>query len=214
MSESNSELSSEELFKRHQTQTWADLQSASDEYDKAILALSGGGLTLSIGFIKDVVPLDKAIWLHSLLYSWVCFALALLAVVASYMLSVQAQKRNLDHLQRYYIDGNQAFLNARNSFNTWLGRCNVISGLLLFMAVMLTIVFAWKNISEGKFVSKDKTSAHANDGRPVISATPFKHDFDNGRQIVPATPVGTMPTVPTVPVPPAPAPKPIETDKK
>jgi hypothetical protein len=63
MSEANSEpspspdelLKREEFFKRHQAQTWADLQSSSDEYDKAILALFGGGADFVAGLHQGCV---------------------------------------------------------------------------------------------------------------------------------------------------------------
>ncbi len=41
------------------------------EYDKQLLTLSAGTLALSLSFIKDVVPLEDAIFLWALYFVWV-----------------------------------------------------------------------------------------------------------------------------------------------
>ena len=177
--------SPEELFKRHQAQTWADLQSSSDEYDKAVLALSGGGLGLSLAFIKDVVPLSHAISLAVLLCSWICFAVAMLLVVISYQLSRLAQTLHLEHLQRYYLAGKKEF--PSNKFNSWLSWCNAGSGFFLILAVILTIAFAWQNISARNFVADDK-KVPLLEGRTVMKVTPLP-EIEKGRQVMPVTPL-------------------------
>ena len=42
------------LYAEYRGRLEAQLQAAYDQFDKAILTLSGGALALSIGFIKDV----------------------------------------------------------------------------------------------------------------------------------------------------------------
>ena len=50
------------LYAEYRGRLEVRLQAAYDQFDKAILTLSGGALALSIGFIKDVVPLKQAAW--------------------------------------------------------------------------------------------------------------------------------------------------------
>jgi hypothetical protein len=53
-------------------------KSATDEFDKQVVYLSGGGLALTIGFVKDIVKLSATAFLPFLLLSWLLFAATLL----------------------------------------------------------------------------------------------------------------------------------------
>lgn len=63
-----------ELYDAHLEQTWQDMQSSTDDFDKNLLAVSSGALGLSVGFIKAIVHSPTAVW-HSVLYiSWMRLA--------------------------------------------------------------------------------------------------------------------------------------------
>jgi hypothetical protein len=62
-----------QFFNDHKRQVWSDMQAGSDEFDRGLLTLSSGALALSLAFIKDVVPLGRAIHLPVLFASWVSF---------------------------------------------------------------------------------------------------------------------------------------------
>jgi len=53
-------------------------KSAGEEFDKQVVYLSGGGLVLTIGFVKDIVKLSATAYLPFLLLSWILFAATLL----------------------------------------------------------------------------------------------------------------------------------------
>ena len=62
------------------------LHKSSESFDRTIFALSGGGLGLSMAFLKDIVkqpPVD----IHLLFTAWSCWVISLVAVMISYALS-------------------------------------------------------------------------------------------------------------------------------
>jgi hypothetical protein len=70
-------------------------QKAQEEFDKTIIALSGGGLGISFAFIDRFVK-DEPIAHPSLLYwSWSLWTASLLLVVLSYFCSIRALRRAL-----------------------------------------------------------------------------------------------------------------------
>jgi hypothetical protein len=54
----------EELYDQHRDKVWDDIKSGTESFDKNMLTFSSGALALSLAFIKDVVPLSKAIWIR------------------------------------------------------------------------------------------------------------------------------------------------------
>ncbi len=67
--------------------------SAQRDYDKWLITLSGGALGLSLTFLKEVVPLDKARFLWAAATSWGLFASALVVCVFGLYLSAVAFRR-------------------------------------------------------------------------------------------------------------------------
>lgn len=74
-------------------------QKAQDDYDKAVLTLSGGALGVTFGFLKDLVSPNPA-WKVLLLLAWISWALSISAV----MWSFYASRRNIENRIRH-LDG-------------------------------------------------------------------------------------------------------------
>ena len=128
----------------------SSLQSAYDQFDKAILTLSSGALGVSIAFIKDVVPLARASWKPLLVCSWVGFALAILSTVVSFLVSQKAFVRQISDAEDYFIGDETDALQRKNRHAMWVQRLNVTSVVLFMLAVGLTIIFISANILEGQ----------------------------------------------------------------
>lgn len=94
-----------EQFKRETLAALENRKSSEQEYDKQVVYLAGGGLVLTIGFVKDLLTLTKSAHLWALLTCWVLYALCLLTNLASHWLARQAfdsylREESAD-LQRY-----------------------------------------------------------------------------------------------------------------
>lgn len=76
-----------EILKQALAEINASLLSNSQMLDKAILSLSSAGLGVSLAFIKNVVPLDKATNLCLLYSSWGTFVGAIAGTLVSFLAS-------------------------------------------------------------------------------------------------------------------------------
>ena len=108
---------------------------AERQFDKQIVYLSGGALVFSIGFVKDIIGVNKlpvCKWL--LIASWVCFAVSLIVNLFSYLSSRKAIDKELLEEEK-----KSNLYNYLTKNLNWLS----ISGLLL--GLILLIVFATIN---------------------------------------------------------------------
>lgn len=177
-----------QLYNDHKKQAWEDIQSSTDSYDQSLLTLSSGVLALSIGFIKDIVPLQQATHLGLLYFSWVSFGLCILTTVLSFQFAIAAQREHLIFCWKFYVGRNDSYRDKRGKFSKWLGRCTIVAGSLFVLALACTITFAIGNVARFPKMSKD-TSIRLQEGRAPVSVTP-------------------------VPTPPQPAPKPAQSSPK
>jgi hypothetical protein len=77
-----------ELYKQSEVTAKENRKIAEQEYDKLVIYLAGGGLVLTIGFVKDILKITEATNIVLLLVCWICFAACLLANLLSHSLSV------------------------------------------------------------------------------------------------------------------------------
>jgi len=137
--------------------------SNSERYDNAILTLSTGILTLSLAFIKNVVPLDKSQCLFALKVSWFAFGASIVSTLVSFVLSQIAIKCQLEYAEKYYLDENNEYLNKKNRPALWTEFVNYASGVLFVVGIAATIFFVSLNLKGGN------TMAKTTDGAPIPS---------------------------------------------
>ncbi len=77
-------------------------QKAQDDYDKAVLSLSGGAFAVSLVFIEKVIGPGKIVHEWVLLAAWVCWCLSIAAVLWSFYVSRNALRKAIDQ-----FDSNQ-----------------------------------------------------------------------------------------------------------
>jgi len=136
----------QELYDAHLKQTWQDIQSSTDDYDRNLLTVSSAVLGLSVGFIKDIVHFPTAVW-HLVLYaSWVCLAACIVVNVLSFRLSVIALKKHLGYLYEYYIKKNDEYLTKKSAAEKALEWSTWTAGVCFFAGIICTVVFCIKNL--------------------------------------------------------------------
>ncbi len=104
------------------------------QFDRQIIYLSGGALVFSIGFVKDIIGNEEPVCKWMLILSWVCFSVALIINLFSYL----STKKAIDH----DILGKEKYSKL---FNTLTNILNWISILNLLTGLFLVILFAIKN---------------------------------------------------------------------
>lgn len=138
----------EELYDDFQATALEWIKSSTETFDNNLLTFSSGALGLSLAFIKDVVPIGKAIWLPLLYISWVAFSLCIFVTLASFRVSIRALETSLPYAQKYYLKGerdafNQHLKTRWSRAVTW---CTVGASTCFALGVVCTVLFAGSNI--------------------------------------------------------------------
>lgn len=117
----------------------------SEQFDKAILSLSSAGLALSISFSKFIVPIQQAEGVCLLRLSWFLFAVAICSTVISFITTGEAINLARDHIYRYYIEADQEYGDAKNSWGLASRYLNLISGFFFLAAIGTTVMYVTLN---------------------------------------------------------------------
>lgn len=116
------------------------------QHDKAILSLSTGALGLSIGFIKDIVPLKEALAIRLLILSWSLFGAAIIGTVVSYPIGQKAINVQLKYAEKYYIEKKNEYFKRRNPWSVAIMYIGMVSSVAFVIAVILTVIFVSLNL--------------------------------------------------------------------
>jgi hypothetical protein len=120
--------------------------SNSERYDNAILTLSTGILGISLAFIKDIVPLDKAEFLSLVIISWWLFGAAIVSTLVSFSVSQLAIKRQLEYAEKYYLEEQEDYINKKNHPALLTEYINYASGVLFVAGIIVTVIFVSVNV--------------------------------------------------------------------
>jgi hypothetical protein len=157
--------------------------SSSENFDKSVLTFSSAGLALSVGFLKDFVPIRQASAAWALYGSWTLFTLSTCMTMGSFLLSMWALRSVDRKAYRYYIECDDAAFDEKDPLNRLTVILNHASGISFVFAMVLTVAFISTNLER----------AHA-----MKAGTPTTPDLlQKGL---------TVPTMQKVPSAPAPAP--------
>jgi hypothetical protein len=177
-----------DLFKRQ--------LSNSENFDRSILSLSIGLLAVSVAFIKPAAPAAQHIAVLG--WSWVALGAAIGSTMASFMTSQAAIDRQLDHAEKYYLQGQDDFLTKPNRLGAATSWLNRLAGFAFLLGVALTIWFAIVNIPRGEAMPQKPTGTSSNfrtGGAPVpkMSAVTPSAVVERGAPIPTMQPVSATP---------------------
>src|SRR5262245_55669617 len=68
-------------------------QKAQEDFDKAVLSLSGGGLGISFAFVDNFIKSGQPAHHWLLFGAWMAWAVSILAVLLSYFASIRACRK-------------------------------------------------------------------------------------------------------------------------
>jgi hypothetical protein len=154
------------LYERHRDDLSKRQISNAENLDKTVLTYSGAGLALSLGFLKDFIPIRQAVFAWALYGSWIFFTLAMVFVVASYVLSLRVVRLQLDRAERYYLKLEEDALNEE----TWWDACadhvnHWMSAVAFVVALICTTFFVSTNLRGANVAAKNiVTNSFAQDG--------------------------------------------------
>jgi len=141
-------------LEKHIENTDSNLKYSLDRFDILIVTLSSGGLVFSMGFIKDILPLNTEINYILLKLSWILFGSSIVSNLFSQVTGYFSNKleikisKNLIRLERgKSVKGDQIQLEKNhNLYDSLTKYLNGASLVLLMTAVVLLIIFVSNNL--------------------------------------------------------------------
>lgn len=127
-----------------------------EEYDKAIIALSGGAIGISFAFIKDICDFDHLIDPCLLSSARALLGFSILSVLVSHYCSHRAMRRAL-------VDLNNDKLNYDKPGRGWdtaINILNPIGGALFLFGLIFLLLFASLNFGRQSKDDVKPTEAH------------------------------------------------------
>jgi hypothetical protein len=134
-------MSSEEMSKYRDALMVAG-QEASTAYDKAIMALSGGALGLSISFVKDILGSTGAVSLCRLETSWSCLTASLALILISMLSSQLALRKAIDQVDTESVHGER----PGGGFSVVTAWLNGLSAVAFVVGIAFLAWFAIANL--------------------------------------------------------------------
>ena len=167
------------------------LVANADNFDKAILTYSSAGLALSLGFLKDFVPIAEATSAWLLYGSWVSFLLAVITTLLSYLTSQGAQRRQLDISVKYNLELKDDALTEVNWQQRLTELGSYVAGACFGIALIGSTLFVALNLHKGP---KMPTTIRgiAQDGAPA----PLLQKIQGSTLEKKGAPVPVIPTIP------------------
>ena len=123
-------------------------QQSYQQFDKAILTLSSGGLGVSIIFLRDILPLEQITNYCFLIGSWILFTISITCTLISFLTSQYACGEQLELINRYFLNKDSDALTKKNTFAQITGGLNISAAVFFILAVISTIMFVSINITQ------------------------------------------------------------------
>jgi hypothetical protein len=142
------------------------LVANADNFDKAVLTYSSAGLALSLGFLKDFVPIHEATCSWLLYASWGFFLMAVIVTMLSYLTSQLAQRKNLAISRKYNLELKDEALNETNWPGLMTESASYVAGACFVMALLGSTLFVSINLPKGSKMA-DPIRGIAHDGAPA-----------------------------------------------
>ena len=117
-------------------------QKAQEDFDKTVIALSGGALGISFAFITDVVGPDGLVKLCLLYWAWVMWGTSLIAVLFSYFFSHLALRKAIKQADEKTLYDQR----IGGSYDAITAGLNISGAILFVVGVILMILFVKSNL--------------------------------------------------------------------
>lgn len=107
-------------------------KKSQDDFDKTLVSLAGGALGVSFVYLKDIVGTEPINQSDYLFFAWGLWGFSSLAVMYSYLFSVQASRKAIQQVDGQSIHKGRAggFFSSITEFLNWAGAASFLIGLV------------------------------------------------------------------------------------
>jgi hypothetical protein len=113
-----------------------------EEYDKAVMTLSGGAIGVSFAFLKDIVGSGTLHATFFLLFAWCVWGMSITAVLFSHYCSHRSMRRALIDL----ADNNLNYHKPGRRWDDAINFLNPFGGILFFIGLCSLLWFVSQNL--------------------------------------------------------------------
>jgi hypothetical protein len=155
-------------------------QKSQEDFDKAVLTLSGGALGISFTFLKDIVGANPISEPAFLIWAWRLWAGSILCVLFSYFLSHLSLRKAIAQ-----VDGDTIYSQKPGGvWATWTACLNISGAVLFVLGVFTLTYFASINvINKGAMNDRQKATTPATTAScPAAEAPASAASIANTRQ--------------------------------
>jgi hypothetical protein len=117
-------------------------QKAQEDYDKTVVTLSGGGLGVTFAFLEKVIGNGPATTPELLFAAWLCWAVSISGVLASYFLSRVSLQKAIEQVDSEDYPPRRPGGWTRFATEAF----NILSGALFVVGVIVAAIFALHNL--------------------------------------------------------------------
>ena len=120
------------------------LREMQSEYDKAVMTLAGGGLGLSMTFLKDIIGNHPPLHIWSIIIAWICWASSLTVMLMGFLFSKNAFSRAISQVDQHTI-----YYQAPGGWHDKItGLLNPLGGILFVLGLILFGFFVISNLQK------------------------------------------------------------------
>jgi len=117
-------------------------EKAQSEYDRLIVALSGGALGVSFAFVKQFIGNQQPQRVFALVGAWTCWVASLGFILVSHHFSVKAMRKAIDQVDSGKIYGQR----VGGPFDAVVKWTNILAGAFFLIGTILAIAFVAINM--------------------------------------------------------------------
>jgi hypothetical protein len=129
-----------DLYQKYREDILKRQLSNTENLDRAILTLSTSILGLTLTFIGNVTPVQKATHVRLLYLAWFLLVIAIVITLISFFLSQAGLNLQLEYAEQYYLQQNDEYLTEKNNYAI-LTQCVSYVSVGAFIIALIALVF-------------------------------------------------------------------------
>lgn len=136
----------EKIYFEYRNHLVESRRQSYQQFDRAVFLLSGGGLTVSLTLLKNIIPFKAAEYKILLASTWTFFTLPIMLTLLSFIFSRRALDKQIQYAEEYFVKKERDAFDKKNIEARVTEYLNYSSGVSFFIGVVSLLLFVYLNI--------------------------------------------------------------------